>query len=469
MPLKIKLLRKTELDFEIFLRGSAPGENVEKNRVLLKSLLDIDPAPSCEYKSEWEIDILNSLNRLRSDLRALKSDIANINLQIFEENFNAISRRFQITIGMPNTLVSLWESVQESWQDYIVRSSQLANSFASASQDIDVSNLDATIMAPSGSMVQNTLTSDPDKNYKLLGDTNNANLATQSAAVIQRPTVQVGEKVVNLSKLPISYDGRGCVFEFLERVSELAASRCIPDDSLWRGIPELLSGDALKFFRQIRDSTSSWSEFSRLLKERFQPDDYTYRLSKQIFMRSQGKSETVSDYFAEMRILFSRLARPMSEEQKLEILLRNVRPVYSNQFGLNELDSVAKLQRFCERLEQNHARSKYFCETPADFLSSAPQKGSSGMCSGPAEIRSPSSGFNRNHNNSRVYAVNSNGIKRSCLRCNTSDHNGFHCPRRNEILCFRCRAPGQKQPTCTNCKAKADSNRSGSDSSYPKN
>ena len=66
---------------------------------------------------------------------------------------------------------------------------------------------------------------------------------------------------------------------------------------------------------------------------------------------------------------------------------------------------------------------------------------------------------NRDRANSHehAYAIRSYGPRRpiKCLRCDTSSHSGYDCPRRDVIVCFRCRAPGQKMPSCENCKAKA--------------
>ena len=259
---------------------------------------------------------------------------------------------------------------------------------------------------------------------------------------------------VNLAKLPVSYDGNSCVFDFLERLHELAESRCIADNELLRGIPEILSGTALQFFRQVKGTVVSWNDFCQQLKQRFQPDDYNYRLSKQIFIRTQAKSESVADYFATMSTLFSRLARPMLEEQKLEILIRNVRPVFSNQFGLTKIDSVDKLKSFCSQIEENHKRSKFFCEPPSDLLATVPRNSISESSSFNLDRKNSGSEPVNFKGYSRVNTVRSSVPSRPCLRCRTTEHMYADCPRKNDIFCFRCKAPGQKSPSCSNCNIK---------------
>ena len=128
------MLRKTELDFEIILRGSQPEDTVEKNRTILKGLVDVEPALSVPYKKEWGKDILRSLTRLKDDIKLLKTDSSNINKQIFEANYDAMCRRFQFSVDMPEHLCIVWELIQDSWQDFSDNSSQLFRSMAGSSR-----------------------------------------------------------------------------------------------------------------------------------------------------------------------------------------------------------------------------------------------------------------------------------------------------------------------------------------------
>lgn len=460
MPIKYKLLRKTELDFEISIRGGTPRENVELNRSLMRELLEIEADTSFPYMPENEKDILNSIIRIKTDIKAIKTNSEPVNPAIFNENFNSINRRFEITTDMPVYLAEFWDSIKESWESFNKITTQtvqqstsnLTNSSENSVLN-SVNNKDSNITVTSQNILSNNQTVTTDLIYS-----NDTIVKNNQSCTLENPTDTHNSRPVDISKLRLSYDGKSCVFEFLERVEELAVSRSISESALLRGLPELLSGNALQFYRQSKGSFHSWYEFRQILKDKYQPEDYQFRLSKDIYVRTQGKQETVSDYFATMDTLFGRLARPMSEGQKLDILLRNVRPVYSNQLGLLEPDSVHKLQTFCERLERNHSRSKFFSETPADFLSTSTRPVTS--------VERPNVSVGREipgtHNSkisqqpSRIYAVRTFGQRRSCLRCDTTDHSGFRCPRSKEILCFRCKAPGQKMPTCTNCKAKEE-------------
>ena len=449
MPLKCKSLRKTELEFEIIIRNGKLLQTVEENRQLLRDLLHIDPVKTFTFDPLSKKDIFNSLLRLKSDIKSIKSNPESINREIFEENYNSIDRRFRITTQMPLELQGMWELVQESWQTFVERS--LGITGQPTVSDPIVQSATTQISEPSVSGENKGTPESNDENLKNTTTLDNL-IASKISSTIE---TQAHGRFVDISKLQLSYNGNSCVFEFLERIGELAISRSISETALLRGLPELLSGSALMWYRQVRDSITSWDHFQQILKNKFQPEDYQFRLSKQIYIRTQSKHETVADYFFTMHTLFSRLARPMPEDQRLEILLRNVRPVYSNQFGLNVLDSVEKLQSFCERLEQNHMRSKFFCEPPVDFLSTGPTH------SGRVETAIESSGSRQspekkenNVNKSRVFAVRSFGKKRTCLRCDTNDHPFWECPRKDQIICFKCKAPGEKAPTCSNCKIK---------------
>ncbi|WP_337235965.1 hypothetical protein, partial [Vibrio cholerae] len=61
--------------------------------------------------------------------------------------------------------------------------------------------------------------------------------------------------------------------------------------------------------------------------------DHDYRLLGEIRSRTQGADEPVHIYFSIMSCMFARLNNPLSEEAKLEILLHNIRPHFSQQLA----------------------------------------------------------------------------------------------------------------------------------------
>ena len=476
MALKYKLLRKTELEFEIIIRGGKPGDRVEDSRTILKNLLNVEPAVTWSFMPESKKDILNSLSGLRSELKTLKINPSTVNRSILTENFESVSRRFAITSRMPEELIFSFEGISDSYKEIFEPGScepRDIKSTNSGTQTVEVVSEESTedISVRPEYKEYNSAVSLESGNNKLIQE--------------YVPS-EISHRPVDVSKLRLCYDGNSCVFEFIERVEELASSRGIHHTALFRGLPELLSGGALLWFRQIKNSIASWSVFKSRLVERFQPIDYQYRLSAQIFSRSQGKCESVADYFATMSTMFSRLGRPMEEDQKLEILSRNVRPEYLKQLGLQDWDSVEKLQQFCERLELNYTRVKLFRDTPSNFLSTASQpsrevepvrgsdatkifnNSSSNQYSDknrvPEANRMHNSGNNRNfdrnrtYNKERTYAIRSYtpGRPNKCYRCETTAHSGYNCPRRDVIICFRCKTPNQKMPTCSVCKAERE-------------
>lgn len=460
MAVRYKFLRKAELEFEILIRGGKPVDKVEENRLILRNLLDVTPVADWTYNPDNRTNILNSLIRLKSDIGLIIAKDKEVNKVIFLENFNSMENRFRITSNIPEELSIIWEYVQKSWQE-CVEADKGPSTLPSTSEIRD-------------SLIQVDVQQEKFNTNDIIMNMEENAVNNQSVTENSCNTVNKYDSV-NISKLRLCYNGNTCVFEFLERVQELAYSRGISQEALLRGVPELLSDGALKWFRQNRETIRSWNDFLKKIQNKFEPEDYQFRLSKEIYVRTQGKNESVCDYFASMKELFRRLSRPMLEEQQLEILIRNVRPVYSNQFGLNELDTVAKLQIFCERLEQNRIRSKFFAETPIDFLSTI-QRGhpSAEIDRNPRDSRESNNKnmINNNHYNSnnsdnhnknrdKIYAVRSFGPGRrfNCRRCETADHTGFNCPRSDEIFCFNCRAPNQKIPTCSNCRSKSEQSR----------
>jgi len=116
-------------------------------------------------------------------------------------------------------------------------------------------------------------------------------------------------------------------WSFLERIDELRREYEYPDELLLRGLPEVLRGDALLWYRNARDGWQDWSDFMDEFKTVFLPHRYRLQLQDEIRERKQKTGEPYLRYSTAVLSLMRR-AGGYSEEERVERLYQNMHPEY---------------------------------------------------------------------------------------------------------------------------------------------
>ncbi|CAH2095716.1 unnamed protein product [Euphydryas editha] len=196
----------------------------------------------------------------------------------------------------------------------------------------------------------------------MIGKSSNPSTSSEPTASLQ--TTSEFSHLSGLQK--IKFNGKTCVHEFLQRVREYSSVRNIPSSKILTFATELFTGDALHWYRSIGSSVNSWDELVTLLKEDFSHFDHDYRLMSEIRNRTQGDSENITIYLAKMSELFSRLTKTISEQEKLDILLHNIRPCYSGVLASNSssITTIDNLRTLCRNFEKIKCLTSQFKEPP---------------------------------------------------------------------------------------------------------
>ncbi|KAM3962339.1 LOW QUALITY PROTEIN: uncharacterized protein ACR2FA_003575 [Aphomia sociella] len=205
-------------------------------------------------------------------------------------------------------------------------------------------------------------------------------------------------------KLNCRFNGKTCIKAFLQRLDELCLSRGVSEIRLFNSAAELFTEEALCWYRGIRSEVNSWAELKALLLDEYLPADYDHRLLQEIRSRTQGADESIVNYLSIMQNYFSRLSQPLPNQEKLNIVLFNIRPFYTSQLALTPIDSWSELKQQCRLLECARQRSGNFIEPPRVTSS----------------YLAPDLGY-RNHKLpvSEVTAVQ-NATARTCTKCSTT-------------------------------------------------
>lgn len=224
----------------------------------------------------------------------------------------------------------------------------------------------------------------------------------------------------HVCKWNVYFDGKTCPFQFLESIAERAKAFKVPDSVLFDSAFAFFKGDALLWHRSAKCQVSTWKELADLLLREFNAIDYEDNLLDVAKKRMQGNDEPIHMYFAVMNALFSRLTIPLTEQEKIKILKKNVKPSISRGLVLVKPDSVAELKDVCRLLEAEDIKSNTYNNTPTD----SKQK-------------------------QKIASVNQLSDKNTHKQTD-----GKQRPQstKNEVKCFKCGKLGYTKQTCPNCK-----------------
>ncbi|KAI5634748.1 retrotransposon gag protein domain-containing protein [Phthorimaea operculella] len=316
-------LRKDELEYEVSLRGVEPETTVDKLRSQLRALLKIKPS-STILKSERDID--SEIEIISEKIKTLETELAGTPSSSQLSRLSTLALHLQFRLGR---LSSKTESQSEELVDLKERLGEVVLKLVDESNGSDTEKWEDTVEDDPTSVTKNI----------------------------------TYVKAANVASLNLKYDGSSCVLVFLERV-ELRRSRSISAESLFRSAVELFTDNALLWYRGICDSVTCWEELKKELMNEYLSPDYNWRLLNEIQNRTQGQSESFSVYFAIMQNYFKRLLEPLSESQKLQILMRNIRPEYTEHLSLIAIGSLNDLRDKCKLIERNKLKSQFFTEPP---------------------------------------------------------------------------------------------------------
>lgn len=454
MPYDIKFLslQKPELTYEVEIRGETPATTVQELRKQIVKIVQLFPSE----------DILESPYDPDDDIAAVKESLTKVDknlkmlLNVFDKNLydrtnnliNHIYHRLNRVdcSAQPETLDACNDNIKQFQK---LRSQFLKIKSAGTSSDIPESATNITVSC------DRSLTSE-------------------------------------LSKL--KFNGKTCVRAFILRVNDFIKARSIPPSKILSFATEIFTDDALHWFRSIQDDVTTWEEVCDRLRDDFSQFDYDYRFLAEIRARTQGERENITIYLSIMSSMFSQLDRKLSNEDKLEILLHNIRPCYANVLTSNpDIKDIDTLRTICKNYEKIHARQSQFREPPrVSSETMAPEFAYSHASASTIhnkQFRQNTYNSNQSYLQQRYTKSNSNYYKPSCNsnynklkedsysnkpcdsvdilepveaisgpinkfcpRCRVDTHSLRNCTAERKIVCFRCHKPGFRFPECPNCQ-----------------
>lgn len=448
-------MQKSELEYEVTIRGSTPCATVQDLRKQIAKLAPLFPSE----------DILDSPLEAAVDLVGVSDTLTKIKTNLDSGTDKNTLLRTQ------NLLHHLYHRINRIAADESVK------------PQYDTCVLQFKTYFESFNLIK-------DKGIDPLISASTSESSTPALPMNISVTCDRGGSS-DLSKL--KYDGKTCVRAFIQRVTEFCDARNISGPKALSFATEIFTGDALHWYRSVKSRVSSWSELIILLRQDFDQSDFDYRLLSEIRARTQGETENITIYLSIMSGLFSRLAKTLSDDEKLEIILHNIRPCYASTLAsVSEIKTLESLQALCRNYESVQSRLANFHEpSTATFNTLAPEfayNGNRNKNSGhfksntyKPNFNTPfnkhqaftkyknNSNYNYTYNNSKTNYPNNtynnnktNNEKylhaieapkaRYCPRCRVDTHNLRQCTEsKDNIYCFKCGRKDVKTPQCPDC------------------
>lgn len=240
--------------------------------------------------------------------------------------------------------------------------------------------------------------------------------------------------------------------DFLSQVTLMARAERVADNDLLASAIYLFTGSAKIWYRAFYPYYRTWNELVAGLKTQFLPVDYDFWLVRELEQRRQGEHENFGIFFASMEMLFRNLSYRMNEQQKLNIVMRNMLPMYAERLALEEVNSLTQLASKCKRIEE--VRYRIGRQTlpqiqRRDLLEPAFSHPSSNVprhrvfeaevYEGPdyvqvAEISNPRQKINL------------------CYNCGNAGHRFNQCQQERTLFCYRCGLTGCVTRNCRRCQ-----------------
>ncbi|KAK3932953.1 Activity-regulated cytoskeleton associated protein 2 [Frankliniella fusca] len=277
-------------------------------------------------------------------------------------------------------------------------------------------------------------------------------------------------KSIAFHKWNCSFSGArdSSVNSFIERIEELAEARGVGYEDLLRGAPEFFVGQALVWYRSIKNQVTDWESMKALLKKEYLPVDYQASLMDEIRNRRQGKDEPSSAYIACMQGLFDRLEFEVEESDKLQLIMRNMAPFYVQNLPWQSIISINHLKEESRQLEvrkslvdnyESGYRSRSLLEPDLAYKqNSFPPSARPLVSSKPFvnprrpvvnEVIVPPEGPEPQPE-PEVAVVT--GRKFSCWNCKDGDHRFMDCPLPKTLFCHKCGFNGVTTKNCPRCE-----------------
>lgn len=248
------------------------------------------------------------------------------------------------------------------------------------------------------------------------------------------------------------------VVDFLRQLELLCRSYQISKDELRTHAHLLFKDDAAVWYTAYEPKFDSWDTLLYYLRMRYDNPNRDRFVKEEMRNRKQRPNELFSAFLTDMETLAQRLIRKISEQEKFEIIVENMKISYKRRLALEEIRSIEHLAQLCYRFDtleahlynpkmpaKPHVVNEVYAEDSED--SSEEEVDESG------EINMVDARKNRGglRGKRTDFSETTDGLGRAkplCWNCRKVGHLWRDCETKKMIFCHMCGHPDVTAFTC---------------------
>lgn len=194
-------------------------------------------------------------------------------------------------------------------------------------------------------------------NYERMRDEWVTNYLRPEENAVSRMQLEERRMCKAIHNWPFRYKGEkdgASLNTFLQRVEIFALSEAVPEAILLKNIKHLLLDDALTWYGNayLKGDLVSWEAFKKLIRYEFLPSSYAFILRVEAYHRVQGEEESFHKFFQDLSTLFHYVDPPMSEQEKLFIVKKNMNTTYAPIAAAQQSTTMNQLVKACKEFDE---------------------------------------------------------------------------------------------------------------------
>lgn len=252
------------------------------------------------------------------------------------------------------------------------------------------------------------------------------------------------------------------VTDFLRQLDILCRSYAISRQELRMHAHLLFKDSAYVWYTTYEEKFDCWETLEFFLKMRYDNPNRDRVIREEMRNRKQRPNELFSAFLTDMEMLAQRLIRKMSEREKFEIVVDNMKLSYRRRLALEEIYSIEHLAQLCFRFDALETNLYATTMKPSIHQISAEENYTGTLNEAEEEeliyaLQSSreraTKNFNQQGKSSQQPKMDKNVEVSSvkCWNCQRSGHMWRECDRRKTIFCHIC---GQEGTTAYRCPMK---------------
>lgn len=247
------------------------------------------------------------------------------------------------------------------------------------------------------------------------------------------------------------------VTDFLRQIDILCRSYDISKQELRMHAHLLFKDNAYVWYTTYEEKFNSWETLEVYLKMRYDNPNRDRLIREEMRNRKQRPNELFSAFLADMEMLAQRMIRKMSEAEKFEMIVENMKLSYKRRLALEPIQSIDHLAQMCYKFDalESNLYQVYNQSKSVHHVALEDEGNEDYLDASEAEVYALRSKMMQNRNRAPGKTASetksSNEQKPSemtCWNCNTAGHLWRDCDKRKRIFCHIC---GMMDTTAFKC------------------